>query len=260
MSGALVVAPPAALAVVGARSVPVALVAGSAVLGASQVKRWAAEQIGEHVKESYREFMSRRQPELRASGMSQGEAMKQIGKEWKALKQSGSSPSQSGGQKVSETKLKGARSLQSLRLEVPYVAQAAPDLAAAWDVAEGLLDFLMSNASEQPDAFRQRAIAAHARAKGLGSQGDQTEYELGQNLGEALLLVMAYRGLSSGDWLEMSPPQLGQGEKVSAESGGLVSSGLELLGLEGESGNQVVKEVAKGLAEAGGQTVLDLLR
>ena len=46
---------------------------------------------------------------------------------------------------------------------------------AAWDVAEGILDFLLSNVAgiTQTEAFRHQAASAYARAKGTSSEGDE---------------------------------------------------------------------------------------
>lgn len=230
---------------------------------------------------SYREFMAERQPELRAQGLSQGEAMRQIGEEWKAYKANqGTSPDQAEPpkrkrgrprkkqeEKVKESKLTGMARLQSLRLEVPYLVEARPDVAAAWDVAEGILDYLFENAAgiDESEAFERRALATYARAKGGTSQADMTEYELGQSLGETLLLVMAQRRVSAADWIGMVPPQLAAGELLPVEEEeeqGIIDSGLEMLGLKDpESVSSKAVEKAKDIAkDKAAQTVLDLLQ
>ena len=211
----------------------------------------------------YQEFMKTRLSELVDEGMASKDAMKQIGKEWRAYK-AGSTPTQTPpvSTQPAQSKLKGTR--HTLRLELPYQIEAQPDLAAAWDVAEGIIDYLMENASgiSAAQSFRQRAAAAYVRAKGGTSEGDQNEYELGRNLAEALLLVMAHRGFTQDEWVQMLPPQLIDDTAItSGEDKGLIDKGLELLGLDDENSasSKVAKQLKDKAIEAGGQTVLDML-
>lgn len=264
-------------------------------LDASQGSCWPkTEERGEKHQEkpvkSYQEFMKERSAELREEqGLSQPEAMKIVGVEWKQYKQAQGEeralpdtqekprqrkrgrPRKQKEEGVKESKLRGLQSLKSLRLEVPYLVEAEPDVSAAWDVAEGIVDFLMENAVgvDEADAFQRRAMAAYMRAKGGTSQGDQTEYELGRSLGETLLLVMAYRGMTQLQWQAMSPPQLAEGEFIvegEPEEKGLIDSGLEMLGLkdsESTSSKAVKKVKEKAMdktIDVVGQTVLDLLQ
>lgn len=246
---------------------------------------------------TYHEFMKERLSDLRAQGLEQGDAMRQLGKEWKEYKanqggkenvsppiepvsdQTSEPPKRKRGRprkkpeevrRVKESKLKGLDRLQSLRLEVPYLVEAEPDVAAAWDVAEGIVDYLLENARGIDDAaaFQRRAAAAYLRAKGGTSTGDQTEYELGKSLGETLLLVMAHRGMGQAHWQAMAPHQLGAypGDEPDPEDDGLISSGLEMLGLKDpdSTSSKAVKAVKDKATETAvdvvGQTVLDLLR
>lgn len=156
-----------------------------------------------------------------------------------------------------ETKLKGGGGLNSLRLEMPFVVEAQPDLAAAWDVAEGLLDFLQANATGSTDreAFARKAAAAFRRAKGDESQADGHEYRMGEAIGEVLLLVMAHRGLTADDWIAAAPPQLGS-------ASGIVSGAAEtvtgLLGINADVNNDGQQTQLGDVAGTAVETVLDL--
>lgn len=212
--------------------------------------------------ESWNEFWVRRAGELRGGGMSQKDAMKQAGREWK--KKKGRS-TRSGGGNVGqrETKLKGAAGLGSIKAEIPFVVAATPDIAASWDIAEGILDYLRQNADPSAtDAFRAEAAAAFARAKGDSSQADSTEYQMGQAIAKTLVLVMAHRGLSKGDFQAMAPPQLpGVTGAVGAGLGGLEAI-LGTIGLNADldqSGQQgTVGQAVGGLAKTGLDALLDI--
>lgn len=184
--------------------VPALLAAGGALVTATGATLVAGGATLSGLN-AWRAFSSRRIPELQEQGMSYRDAQKQAGEEFKKQKNKGGSPVADG------TKVKGVRGLSSLRAEVPYQVTAEPDLAAAWDIAEGVLDFLMSNANPgDGQTFRREAAAAWARAKGETPEHDQTEHNLGQAIGKALLLVAAHRGVTADDWSRMTPPQLGQ--------------------------------------------------
>ena len=158
-----------------------------------------------------------------------------------------------------ETKLKGG--FQTLRLELPLVVEAQPDLAALWDVAEGLIDFPQLNARGPSDreAFVRRAAAAYARAKGETSEADGHEYRMGEALGEVLLLVMAHRGLTADDWASYAPPQLGQQSGIvsgAAETvGGILGLGVDV----NDDGTQTsAGDVVGGVVEGVAGGVLEL--
>lgn len=206
----------------------------------------------------YRQFLSERMKELTSQGMSGSDAMKQVAAEWNARKAANNGNTTEGG-KMRETKMKGG--LQTLRLELPLVVEANPDLAALWDVAEGVIDFLQLNARGDNDrqAFVRRAAAAFARAKGEASTADGHEYRMGEALGEVLLLVMAHRGLTADDWVSVTPPQLGQPSGVISGATESVSS---LLGIQADVNDDGIQtstgDLVGGVVEAAAETVLDL--
>jgi hypothetical protein len=211
---------------------------------------------------SYQDFLKKRLAHYKQSeGLNPKDAMKLIGPEWQAFKEDHHTVTTPSTSSVKQSILKG-QAPRSLRLEMPYHYDSQPDLAAAWDVAEGILDFLSSNAAgmSQVAAFRRQAASAYARAKGMSSEGDHNEYELGQNLGQTLLLVMAHRGMSQNQWVEMLPPQIIEAPSQS-ENKGLLGQGLELLGLDdGDSAaSKTVKKVMDTVVQQGGQTVMDLI-
>lgn len=260
MSGPLILAPSTALALPLTPTMPLVVI-GGVVLGGAGLSKILSSVSEERKILVYKEFLKKRLGELTNQGMQPKDAMKLIGEEWQAKKKQ----QKNQGGPVSESKLKGAsaQSFKGLRLEVPYLVEAQPDLAAAWDVAEGLLDFLMENASGMTgaEAFRRRAAAAYARAKGATSEGDQNEYDLGRSLGEALLLVMAHRGLTQLQWVQMLPPQLIEQESAKEEPG-FIDRGLEMIGLKDEesASSKAMKQVLDKAVEATGQTVLDILK
>lgn len=263
MGGPLVLIPAGALTVPATATLTGLAVGGLVASGVGLTWLLSSETATSGHTMLYKEFMKARMKELVDEGLTPSEAMKAVGQEWQARKESASTAASSS-TPVKESKLKGAPgTFNHLRLEVPYLVEAQPDLSAAWDVAEGVLDFLMENAAgvSASEAFRRRAAAAYVRAKGGTSQGDQHEYELGRNLGEALLLVMAHRGVNQDQWIEMLPPQLVESALMQEEQG-FVDKGLEMLGLKDEESttSKAVKKVIDQAAQAGGQTVLDMLQ
>lgn len=209
---------------------PAAVVGGGLILagGAATagVATAAAALTTGDTMSTYQDYLTERMPQLRDQGISPKDAMRQIGHEWREKKKGGNA--NKGADMPRETKMKGG--LQSLRLELPLVVEAQPDLAALWDVAEGLVDFLLVNAKGTTDreAFVRRAAAAFARAKGETNEADGHEYRFGEALGEVLLLVMAHRGLTANEWVAMAPPQLGQESGIVS---GAVESATGILGL-----------------------------
>lgn len=99
----------------------------------------------------------------------------------------------------------GQRLVRTRQLAIPIVddgGEISDD--AAWDMAEGVLDYLVgeSTSLDRASAMRQRASAIKRRVRGEGdTRGDQLEYELGQKIGEMLMLVALDRGLSAEQWL-----------------------------------------------------------
>lgn len=100
----------------------------------------------------------------------------------------------------------GRRVVETLRLAIPMVADGGEiSDDAAWDIAEGVLDYLVgqSNTPDKARAMRERASAIKRRVRGedSGGRGDQLEYQLGRKVGEMLMLVALDRGLSAEQWL-----------------------------------------------------------
>ena len=145
-----------------------------------------------------------------SEGISRQEAMKRASAEWK-------SKGKSGGRMAKTTTVRGAPKLTA---EIPMMVEAQPDLAAAWDVAQGVLDALRDNAAPRDDfrAFQRQAAAAFQRAKGDTSEADTAEYQMGQAIGRTLLLVAAQEGLTAADWQALTPPQL------QADAGGVAGT------------------------------------
>ena len=207
---------------------------------------------------AYHRFVSERMPLLTEQGLSGAEAMKQISVEWAERKAATASSATPGGEMPNPTtKLKGGAAVQAMRLEVPFLVEAHPDLAAAWDVAEGLVDWLQDNAAgpSNREVFARRAAAAFARAKGETSQADAHEYRLGQALGEVLALVMSHRGLTANDWVAFTPPQLGT-------ASGAISTTIEtvtgLLGIATDINNDGSQAAAGEVVGDGLEAVLGL--
>ena len=215
---------------------------------------------------SYQDFLKKRLTHYKETqDLNPNEAMKLIGPEWQQFKADHQKVTSVPSTPIKQSKLKGAQSMRSLHLEMPYHIESQPDLAAAWDVAEGILDFLLTNAAgiTQVEAFRRQAASAYARAKGMSSEGDHNEYELGQNLGQTLLLVMAHRGMTQNQWIEMLPPQIIEAPLSSSldEDKGFIDQGLELLGLNDSESNtsKAAQKVMDTVVDAGAQSILDIL-
>lgn len=215
---------------------------------------------------SYQEYVKSRMPTLRAEGLTPADAMKQIGQEWSARKNRGGSSVGSS----RETKVTGG--LRSLKAEVPLVVEANPDIAAAWDIAVGILDFLEEQATEL-DPYQtaaRRAASLRARAKGDTSEADTAEVQMGRAVGEVLVHVMVHRGMTGAEWAALQPKQLRpEGSTMATAAEGL----LGLLGLQvdlDKSGTQgTLTDLASGAAqvitggsspaEAGGQAVMEFI-
>lgn len=266
MPGPLVIIPAGALTI-PTTTASTGLIVGGAIatgVGLSWLVSSEASTTARPVMDNitYQDFLKKRLAHYKQTqDLPPKEAMKLIGPEWQQFKADHQTVTSAPSSPIKQSTLKG-QSARSLRLEVPYHYDSQPDLAAAWDVAEGLLDFLFSNAAgvTQAEAFRRQAASAYARAKGLSSQGDQNEYELGQNLGQTLLLVMAHRGLTQDTWVEMLPPQIIDASTPS-EDKGLIDQGLELLGLDDKESatSKTVQKVMDTVVEKGGQTVMDII-
>lgn len=216
---------------------------------------------------SYQDFVKSRMPQLRKKGLSPADAMKQIGEEWSARKARGGGGSVGNSR---ETRVTGG--LRSLKAEVPLVVQANPDIAAAWDIAAGILDYLEEQATELDpyQSAARRAAVLRARAKGESSEADTAEVQMGRAIGEVLISVMVHRGMTGAQWDALRPKQL------RPEGGALTDAAEGLLGLLGlsvdldKSGTQgtlsglasAAAQAATGgsaPAEAGGQAVLDFI-
>lgn len=102
-----------------------------------------------------------------------------------------------------ETTVKGK--LQSLSASIPLVVEAEPDIAAAWTIAEGIVDALSARNGLSQQEARAKAAAMYARAHGIQSEADTVEHRFGEALAEALVYVVVHRGLS---WDELAPPEL----------------------------------------------------
>ena len=211
--------------------------------GGSSIGRRIARRAlkeGINVANKWNEWIAERVPELMEQGLSHGAAMDQARDEYRQRNQN-SEDGEMGEKKPATSKLVGAGRVDAMRLEVPYMLEAGPDLAAAWDVAEGILDYLLEESQGRTgaEALRRRAASAYRRAHG-GSPGDQMEQDLGQSLGEALVLVMIHRGITPQDWINMLPPDLmsASGAPPSGGEPGPTSGG-NALGVFGEQGGGV---------------------
>lgn len=119
-------------------------------------------------------------------------------------------------------KPKAARSrketnMANLKFLMPLVQPTEPDIAAAWDIAEGIVAGLVaqSGLADDIDNARAEADAAFARARGeqtKDSKRNQQEYDLGEHIAKAVVYVMLRRGFTAEDWAKMMP-------KVIASSG-----------------------------------------
>lgn len=144
---------------------------------------------------------------------------------------------------------------QTLRLSIPLATDVHPDMSAAIDVAEGIVDGLSAlQGNNANNALKMEAAAAYekARAKGGKSNGDQLEYDLGKHLAKAIQLVCVHRGITAAQWKAMTPPGLFTGERD--YTGGAVVD--YFVGTEGESGSL---GVFGDLVETGGQAVLEMV-
>lgn len=103
-----------------------------------------------------------------------------------------------------ETTVKGGCA-QRLSASIPLVVEAEPDIAAAWTIAEGIVDALSARNGLSQQEARAKAAAMYARAHGIQSEADTVEHQFGEALAEALVYVLVHRGLS---WEELAPPEL----------------------------------------------------
>lgn len=103
-----------------------------------------------------------------------------------------------------ETTVKGGCA-QRLSASIPLVVEAEPDIAAAWTIAEGIVDGLAARNGVTQAEARSKAAAMYARAHGIASEADTVEHRFGEALAEALVYVLVHRGLS---WEELAPPEL----------------------------------------------------
>lgn len=153
-----------------------------------------------------------------------------------------------------ETEVRGG--LHDLEARIPLVIESSPDIAAAWDIAEGVVDHLLDHAAKRDDheSAARRAAAAFQRAKGESHEADTAEHKLGQAVGAAMVLVLVHRGMKVGDWASMVPPELaGGGGGILASAGETV---MGLLGMEAdfdESGDQ--SSIGGGIADAAGVAI-----
>ena len=243
------IVPGAAIAGTTVAAVPTATATGVTATAASPLLLGLGLLVGGGMTAAttWSQFAKRRIGELQADhGMSYREAQKQAGREFKQ-----------GGKVASNrktTKLTGQRSLSA---EIPYIVEASPDIAAAWDIAEGIVDGLIDNAAPRDDAaaFSRRADAAYARAKGPSVESDTVEYQMGTALAEAVLMVLSRRGVTADGWARMTPPQLPRNSRgVGAVGEGV----LDILGigtdLDGDGDTSTVGDAVGTAAE----TVLSL--
>lgn len=121
----------------------------------------------------------------------------------------GASPPSQKGVAVARTTRKTGTTPQSLRVSIPLAVEADPDIAAAWDIAEGLLDGLAMMSGGGLGSIEREAAAAFARAKGESSEADTTEHAFGKALAEALRLVAVHRRMSAQEWSALAPTSLG---------------------------------------------------
>lgn len=148
---------------------------------------------------------------MKAEGMSRDEAEKRARQEYNALYKDGPYPEQLGGDGPPQSTLTGADGLHvaNMSLNVPYKVDVEPDIAAAWDVAEGVLLYLQEQArgTTRGELVRRKASMAYRRARG-GTQADDHENDMGKAVGEALVMVMVHYGVTPSDWAQMVPPDV----------------------------------------------------
>lgn len=152
----------------------------------------------------------------------------------------GASVTRTEGAKMARTTTKTGSTPQSLRVSIPMVVDSDPDIAAAWDIAEGILDGLAALSGGGSNIQRE-AAAAFARAKGDSSTADTTEHAFGKALAEALRLVAVHRGMSSAEWAALAPTSLGAGSSVPGLPGVVLQGAGSLdLGAIGSAGGAAV--------------------
>lgn len=107
---------------------------------------------------------------------------------------------------MARTRMAGG--LKTLRAEVPFEVESSPKLSAAWDIAEGVLDWLVAQGTPSGDSLQQQAAALYRQAHGSDDESDSIERELGRTVAEVLVYVMAHRGLGKSDWSALVPRRL----------------------------------------------------
>lgn len=226
-------------------------VLGSTLLGSGLT---GAVLLGAHMMPTWKAFFPDALAEVKAEQpeLSHQEAMAEVSKRYHALKSEKEAP-------VAKTKQTGVPT--RAKLEIPLVVDTRPDEAAGWDVAEGLVDGLFMRAnSDNRATLIARANQAYARAKGEVSREDQTEWELGRDLVETLILVLARRGVTPDQWASLFPKELGtQGGIVSGtveSAGGLLGLGVDV----NQDGAQAsVGDAVGGVVEGVTQGVLNFM-
>lgn len=152
------------------------------------------------------------------------------------------------------TKTTGA-SVRSLAVSIPMEVESGPQIHAAWDIGEGLLDGLRELSSQAGAGSLQiEAAAAFQRAKGETSEADSTEYTFGRALAQAVAYVAAHRGMSPAEWAALAPEGLGSGGAGASGVLGSLSSSLPGIDLGGAD----LVDTAAGAVGAAAATAVGL--
>ena len=153
----------------------------------------------------WRAYSEQRIPQLQQQGLSYREAQRKAGEEFRQQsEEKQTKPKRTRPTEMKETKVRGAPKMTA---SIPLVVDARPDEAAAWDIAQGIVDFLLENSAPEDDftAFLRQAEATYQRAKGETPEADQAEYTMGKTIGSVVLQVIARNGLT---WDQLRPPQI----------------------------------------------------
>jgi len=119
---------------------------------------------------------------------------------------------------------------KSMRVSIPLTLDPEPSMAAAWDIAEGIVDGLAQLQNDDA-GIQQEARAAYQEAKGIKEESDRVEYQFGLAMAKAIQLVCVQRGYTATAWRALQPPGLGGTRDYLG--GGLIDYAV---GAEGESG------------------------
>ena len=133
-----------------------------------------------------------------------------------------------------------------MSVTIPMTTKSEPMLSAGWDICEGFIAGLREMHGDDSAALAIEASNAHARAKGLQSNADQTEHDVGRALAKAMQLVLIHNGISTAQWAALAPPGL-PGTRT-----GMMGAVLDFtVGSEGQSGAAgSMGDLAEGLWDA----------